>query len=113
MEGVLGLLLLLGVCACDDPLAHLKIGKPVEKEDSGKSSGGQKRKVPEMGACQVIGVKVEELSGLCMTKDSTALWAVGDEGALCRTIPTAPSRAGSGSCTPRWCSSAGVSRPSS
>ena len=84
MEGALGLLLLLGVCACDDPLEHLKIGKPVEKEDSGKSSGGQKRKVPEMGACQVIGVKVEELSGLCMTKDSTALWAVGDEGALCR-----------------------------
>ena len=84
MEGALGLLLLLGVCACDDPLEHLKIGKPVEKEDSGKSSGGQKRKVPEMGACQVIGVKVEELSGLCMTKDSTALWAVGDEGALCK-----------------------------
>ena len=79
VEGALGLLLLFGVCACDDPLAHLKIGKPVEKEDSGKSSGGQKRKVPEMGACQVIGVKVEELSGLCMTKDSTALWAVGDE----------------------------------
>ena len=82
----LWLLLLLGVLcgACDDPLEHLKIGEPVHQEETGKSSGGKKRKVPEMGACQVIGVKVEELSGLCMTKDSTALWAVGDEGALCK-----------------------------
>ena len=37
-----------------------------------------------MGACQVIKARVEELSGLCMTKDSTALWAVGDEGAICK-----------------------------
>ena len=37
-----------------------------------------------MGTFQIIKVKVEELSGLCMTQDSTAFWAVGDEGALCK-----------------------------
>lgn len=81
---LLPLLLLAGACACDDPLANRGIAKPEQKEKTEKSTGGKPRKVPEMGACQVINVRVEELSGLCMTKDSTALWAVGDEGAICK-----------------------------
>lgn len=81
---LLPLLLLAGACACEDPLANRAIAKPEKEEKTEKSTGGKPRKVPEMGACQVIKAKVEELSGLCMTKDSTALWAVGDEGAICK-----------------------------
>ena len=81
---LLPLLLLAGACACEDPLANRGIAKPEQKEKTEKSTSGKPRKVPEMGACQVINVRVEELSGLCMTKDSTALWAVGDEGAICK-----------------------------
>lgn len=81
---LLPLLLLAGACACEDPLANRGIAKPEQKEKTEKSTGGKPRKVPEMGSCQVINVRVEELSGLCMTKDSTALWAVGDEGAICK-----------------------------
>ena len=76
---LLPLLLLAGACACEDPLANRSIAKPEQKEKTEKSTGGKPRKYPEMGACQVIKARVEELSGLCMTKDSTALWAVGDE----------------------------------
>ena len=76
---LLPLLLLAGACACEDPLANRSIAKPEQKGKTEKSSGGKPRKYPEMGACQVIKARVEELSGLCMTKDSTALWAVGDE----------------------------------
>ncbi|MBR6869465.1 MAG: hypothetical protein IKM93_06590 [Bacteroidales bacterium] len=81
---LLPLLLLAGACACEDPLANRSIAKPEQKEKTEKSSGGKPRKYPEMGASQVIKARVEELSGLCMTKDSTALWAVGDEGAICK-----------------------------
>ena len=81
---LLPLLLLAGACACEDPLANRSFAKPEQKEKTEKSSGGKPRKYPEMGACQVIKARVEELSGLCMTKDSTALWAVGDEGAICK-----------------------------
>lgn len=81
---LLPLLLLAGACACEDPLANRSIAKPEQKEKTEKSTGGKPRKYPEMGVCQVIKARVEELSGLCMTKDSTALWAVGDEGAICK-----------------------------
>ena len=81
------LVLLLGSCACENDSEHpliSKAGKKDKTEESGKHPGGKTHKYPEMGACQVIKVNVEELSGLCMTKDSSALWAVGDEGALCK-----------------------------
>ena len=79
--------LLLGSCACDNKLEHSTVKKPEKKEkkeDNTRQPGGKSRKVPEMGPCQVISVRLEELSGLCMTQDSTAFWAVGDEGALCK-----------------------------
>lgn len=77
--------LLLGSCACDNELSGTyKPKKPEKKEESSRQPGGKSRKVPVMGAFQIIKVKVEELSGLCMTHDSTAFWAVGDEGALCK-----------------------------
>ena len=75
--------LLLGSCACENGIpGTYKPQKPENKEESSRQPGGKSRKVPEMGSFQVIGVRVEELSGLCLNRDSTALWAVGDEGAL-------------------------------
>jgi uncharacterized protein YjiK len=85
MVQILCLLLLVASCSCEDPIEHLKIGKSVQKEEGGKSSSDRRKpKLPEMGAYQAIKVKVEELSGLCFTKDSSAFWAVGDEGDLCK-----------------------------
>lgn len=81
------LLLLLGGCGCEDPLEHARIAKPTDQQSTdktGKQPGNKNQKLPVMGSYQVIGVKVEELSGLCMNKDSTAFWAVGDEGDLCK-----------------------------
>ena len=81
------LLLLLGGCGCEDPLEHARIAEPTDQQSTdktGKQPGNKNQKLPVMGSYQVIGVKVEELSGLCMNKDSTAFWAVGDEGDLCK-----------------------------
>lgn len=80
-------LLLLGGCGCEDPLEHARIAKPAgldKTEKTSKQPGNKTQKLPVMGGYQVINTLVEELSGLCMTPDSTALWAVGDEGALCK-----------------------------
>ena len=57
---LLPLLLLAGACACEDPLANRGIAKPEKAEKTDKSTGGKPRKVPEMGACQVIKARVEE-----------------------------------------------------
>ena len=80
-------LLLLGGCGCEDPLEHARIAKPSGQDKTEKTSkqpGNKTQKLPVVGNYQVIGVKVEELSGLCMNIDSTAFWAVGDEGDLCK-----------------------------
>ena len=80
------LALILGSCACEKDSEHPLIsqtGKKDKTEEGSRHPGGRARKYPEMGAYQVIKVNVEELSGLCMTQDSSAFWAVGDEGALC------------------------------
>ena len=62
-----------------------KIAYPVNGQPSEqKRPGGKHLSVPVMGSYTVIKVKVEELSGLCMNQDTTGLWAVGDEGAVCK-----------------------------
>ena len=63
------------------------IARPVNEktsENGKKGPGGQHHAVPVMGNWQVLKVPVEELSGLCMNKDTTGFWAVGDEGAVCK-----------------------------
>ena len=75
---------LLGGCACDDGL-NWTVAQPKEKNEKPERKPGDKnRKMPVMGGYRVFPVAVEELSGLCMNQDSTAFWAVGDEGALCK-----------------------------
>ena len=40
--------------------------------------------MPVMGDYSVVAVDVKELSGICLTQDKSALWAVGDGGQLAR-----------------------------
>ena len=79
-------LLVAASCTCCVDTRIPKTIAPAENKDqpSGKQPGSHKNNVPVMGACQVIGTKVEELSGLCMNQDTTGFWAVGDEGDLCQ-----------------------------
>ena len=78
------LLLMLAIPSCRDDSLNVPIAPAKSGQESGqKGPGGHKRTVPVMGSWQVIDVKVEELSGLCMNQDTTGFWAVGDEGALC------------------------------
>lgn len=78
------IILLACGCACNLERPR-KIAAP-EKKDTKQTERkpGAKKSMPEMGAWQVFNVDVEELSGLCMNRDSTAFWAVGDEGTLCK-----------------------------
>ena len=78
------MLLAVWGCACNLERPR-KIAAP-EKENTKQSERkpGGKKSMPEMGTWQVFNVDVEELSGLCMNRDSTAFWAVGDEGTLCK-----------------------------
>ena len=85
---VLLLLALLAAGACTCCVDHsipttIGPGKSDSKETS-KKPGDHNPNLPVMGSCQVLNVPVEELSGLCMNRDTTGFWAVGDEGDLCR-----------------------------
>ena len=86
LKRLLFLLLVLLACpGCAEEVIP-KIAAPVTASGSSpekKGPGGRHHSVPVMGHWQVRDVAVEDLSGLCMNKDTTGLWAVGDEGALC------------------------------
>jgi len=75
-------LVLLSLRACNTndfpPVAY-----PPTVKDEAKGPSHNTRAIPQMGPRQVISCSVEELSGLCMNRDSTAFWAVSDEGVLC------------------------------
>lgn len=75
----------LAACSCENTDIPQKIGPGASgTEKTGKKPGsGAKNKLPVMGSYQILKVPVEELSGLCLNKDQSGLWAVGDEGALC------------------------------
>ena len=79
-------LLVAASCTCCVDTRIPKTIAPAETKDqpSGKQPGNHKNNMPVMGSCQVIGTKVEEVSGLCMNKDTTGFWAVGDQGDLCQ-----------------------------
>jgi uncharacterized protein YjiK len=79
-------LLVAASCTCCVDTRIPKTIAPAETKDqpSGKQPGNHKNNMPVMGSCQVIGAKVEEVSGLCMNKDTTGFWAVSDQGDLCQ-----------------------------
>ena len=79
-------MLLAGACTCCvDHSIPTTIGPgKTDSKDSGKKPGDHQANLPVMGSYQIIKAPVEELSGLCMNKDTTAFWSVGDEGDLCQ-----------------------------
>ena len=79
-------MLLAGACTCCvDHSIPTTIGPgKTDSKDSGKKPGDHHANLPVMGSYQIIKAPVEELSGLCMNKDTTAFWSVGDEGDLCQ-----------------------------
>ena len=79
------MLSLLSGCACNMERNGTAVVTPEkDKTKQTEKKPGTKKKIPEMGTYRVFDVNVEELSGLCLDRDSTALWTVGDEGDLCK-----------------------------
>ena len=76
--------LLLAVPGCQEETWTVAPVRPDSTKTGDKGPEAHQRTMPVMGNWQIIKVKVEELSGLCMNRDTTAFWAVGDEGALCK-----------------------------
>ena len=77
-------LLLAGACTCCvDHSIPTTIAQPESKE-SGKQPGSHAHGMPVMSTRQELRVPVEEISGLCLNRDTTGFWAVGDDGDLCQ-----------------------------
>ena len=84
MKTLLALLvLLLASPGCQEETWTVAPVKP-NTQNGQKGPEAHQRQMPVMGNWQTIKVNVEELSGLCMNIDTTAFWAVGDEGAVCK-----------------------------
>lgn len=94
---VLVFVAILGVSTCDDDRQSGSVAPPINKEETQPEQipeqSGQSGQTPEqpvnlegmpvmLGTHTKYDVDVEELSGLCFTLDSTALWACGDQGVL-------------------------------
>jgi len=77
-------LLLAGACtSCVDHSIPTTIAQPENKEP-GKQPGSHAHSMPVMGTRQEMRVSVEEISGLCLNRDTTGFWAVGDAGDFCQ-----------------------------
>jgi len=75
-----------GACTCCvDHSIPTTIGPGIsESKESGKKPGDHNPNLPVMGTYQILKLSLEEVSGLCMNKDTTGFWAVGDDGDLCQ-----------------------------
>ena len=75
---ILSSLLLLSSCVSGEPVPEFndKFAAEEEKQD------GHVAGMPVMGASTVLNVNVEELSGLCLTLDKSALLSCGDQGVV-------------------------------
>lgn len=76
--------LLLSSCDTDNKLPDIKdkIAADETVDDNTGNDAGSDEKMPVMGTYTKHNVKVEEISGICLNKDKTALLAVGDQGVL-------------------------------
>lgn len=76
--------LLLSSCDTDNKLPDFKdkIAADETVDDNTGNDAGSDEKMPVMGTYTKHNVKVEEISGICLNKDKTALLAVGDQGVL-------------------------------
>lgn len=76
---LLSFTLLFSACGAEDtaPDFNDKVAVEEEKKDQGTVTG-----MPVMGGSAVYNVDVEELSGLCLNLDKTALLSCGDQGVV-------------------------------
>ena len=80
-------MLLASACGSTDivPDFEDKVAAEEKEEEAGNEDGsdqGTTVKMPVMGAYKRYSVNVEEISGICLNKDKTALLACGDQGVL-------------------------------
>lgn len=80
------MMLLASACSTNDAMPEFedKVAAD-EKEEAGNEEGndqGTTVKMPVMGSYKRYSVNVEEISGICLNKDKTALLACGDQGVL-------------------------------
>ena len=75
---------MLSSCGTDNKLPDFKdkIAADETVDDNTGNDAGSDEKMPVMGTYTKHNVKVEEISGICLNKDKTALLAVGDQGVL-------------------------------
>ena len=76
--------LLFSSCGTDNKLPDFKdkIAADETVDDNTGNDAGSDETMPVMGTYTKHNVKVEEISGICLNKDKTALLAVGDQGVL-------------------------------
>lgn len=78
------MLLLASACSTADAVPEFKdkVAAEENQEENGNGNGGETDGLPVMGTYKRYNVDVEEISGICLNKDKTALLACGDQGVL-------------------------------
>lgn len=80
------MMLFASACSTNDAVPEFEDKVAAEeKEEAGNEEGndqGTTAKMPVMGSYKRYSVNVEEISGICLNKDKTALLACGDQGVL-------------------------------
>ena len=78
------MMLLASACSTADAVPEFKdkVAAEENQEENGNGNGGETDGRPVMGTYKRYNVDVEEISGICLNKDKTALLACGDQGVL-------------------------------
>lgn len=78
------MMLLASACSTADAVPEFKdkVAAEENQEENGNGNGVETDGLPVMGTYKRYNVDVEEISGICLNKDKTALLACGDQGVL-------------------------------
>lgn len=75
-------MLLASACGNDNTVPEFNDKVAAEENEGNENEGGSDSGMPVMGNYTRHNVNVEEISGICLNKDKTALLACGDQGVL-------------------------------